>query len=393
MFLNLNLIMIIYLISSILFSIFFNFYSSFYLSLNYVNESLPYSYSEFFYILNFYLVFISGLSISLIFNYRFSFKKISFNGLNNFFYIRNITFKTLVLFSIYLFLFFFIYKDSFWIRDGYFDHKHVSATFLSFNLNFIYMFLKLFTIGLIILLGLYYKKNSFLSICLFIIIIIINISLASRIIQLYFITFIVIIYLQNKSSATLFFNFLISLFVTANIMYLREYPLHGFHNYLNILFSFNYPYFENFYRYIYYITSFSFYLSGLVLFNYEFNMVNFLVSIDPKFSFMNSWNYVSEELRFFNWMPFNGLGHLYTGGYQLVFIFSLLVGFLFNFIHHNLIKHQNILNIFIYFMGIYLIFLLNQYNLRSSCRIIYYIIILYSFMNIYKIVKNKIISR
>jgi hypothetical protein len=105
---------------------------------------------------------------------------------------------------------------------------------------------------------------------------------------------------------------------------------------------------------------------------------------------MNQWNSINSLLRFNDIFPFNGLGEIFSGGIILTFSVACIIGLVNNFIHSLLIKKQDIIQIILFILGVYLITLLNQYNLRSSFRIIYYIFIIQFFFMLLEILKKKL---
>lgn len=109
----------------------------------------------------------------------------------------------------------------------------------------------------------------------------------------------------------------------------------------------------------------------------------FYTSINPMPGFFTDWYQISDVLKVNKFMPFNTIGELLNHGIFIAISWNFMLGIYFSRLDKKvrlLINNATLLNVLlaIFIISIVIVFIVTttQYNLRSSMRLIYYLVFL-----------------
>ena len=123
-----------------------------------------------------------------------------------------------------------------------------------------------------------------------------------------------------------------------------------------------------------YVSAFSYSLTAY-LSDSMYYEVNYLwVSLDPRLGFMIGWPAVSENLKINPYAPYNTISELYFFGWSVVGAYYFAIGSIFALCERYSRNRSRILHFVVYISVLFFTIYSLQYNLRSSTRIIYYIL-------------------
>lgn len=274
------------------------------------------------------------------------------------------------------------------------DNLIVSDSYLENNIKLFSSLGNMTVLPFTMLLGLYYNnvKAFFKKILIIIIIsfiIIILFSRATRLLSLVPLFFWVgntIIGGQRINYFKFFLLLLFTLLLLSIPLYLRSGNSYGLLPNLEKMSHYNYnrllddlPIFFN--------NIFSSYSLVHQIYDYRFtyNISYYFVSINPMPGFLTNWYVIAPELRLNKYTPFNTIGELFLYGDLIAFFTTFLFGFFFGLLDLAYLKirlfAKNGTHIFFIAIPIVMAITSMQYNLRTTCRFVYYLIILSVLLN------------
>lgn len=244
-------------------------------------------------------------------------------------------------------------------------------------LKTIYLNLLIF---LSVLSGVLLRKNTFLSLLSLFAILLIGISLGSRMatidLLVFFITYSV--FIKKKKDVLIYYLFVIpfiTLFFGFNLSLRSESSGHGLLPYIRS--SLNNPsvILEYAIENIYYTFVFGFYATSETIKLYNENFGKLLTCISPLPGRMTDWYIISDNMRINKFAPFTAIGEL-SKFPIFSFFYYLFLGLFFaycdNFIKKSILNKKYLTSILLVLFLSLMIVLSYEYNLRASNRFIYY---------------------
>lgn len=265
-----------------------------------------------------------------------------------------------------------LYGKEIFIRDTYsVDYSKLGLMLLEYSLLF-----------LIFIGGVLYKEKRAFSRIIALFVTLLCIGFGSRMATIYLLVYffvIFILYLSRKRK-TIYLIFglpFILLFFGYNLS-LRFSENHGLGPYLYLPFSSSSEILKNTFFNIYYTLVFGVFATFKTLVKYPLNYDYLLTSLNPSPGFLTNWYTIFEDLRINPYVPFTGIGEIFSYP-KIAFFFYFFIGLF--FAHSEKIVQKLFLNKKIIFG--FILFLLTvafvpysfEYNLRSCVRFIYYAMI------------------
>lgn len=312
---------------------------------------------------------LSNKSKKLLFNKPFS--KVLFHK-----YILPKKTKTIILtlFIIIILLFLLTYGLGIFYRDEY----------LTSNARALQTITKLLSFVLSILLAFSYIENKFLSVFLFIILMLLTLGTGSRIGFLYFVIYIFLVFQSKgntlKNKGILVLNLVFSFFLLSFIMTLRLNDQHGVFPYLAMLFAEKNELLQSLNFNIYYSFIFGIFVSAQTIVLNVPDWNNIFISLNPATGAMAGWYNIAENMRIYPIVPYSSNGEVFTMGNGFTFSFYIILGAIVSYIDYKtrllFSIGRRVFGFIIVIMFLLYIVYSFEYNLRSSFRYIYYICVL-----------------
>lgn len=326
----------------------------------------------------FHLLAVCGFCLGVIFYYDFSPPKArrlfnsSLSDVFKFDYNLPESLKVLIhiFMGIIILLCAFSYGDLLFLRTEYLIDKNTSFITL----------MKLLSFVTVLMLGLTYKTQKWISIFYFFLIMTIATGTGSRLAVIYAIVFGLLIFISGSKSAVsklyLFFNVAAAFVYLAFLMSVRPLPSHGLIPYVESIFSDTSDITSNLVFNIYYTFIFGVFVSSKTIVGDTTTLNTILISINPLPGKWVGWYDVANSLRANRFAPYSANGEVFSMGKIFTGVFFMIIGLAFSFMESKmryLFKNRSkVFGFIISILCVLFVIYSFEYNLRSTMRYLYY---------------------
>lgn len=264
----------------------------------------------------------------------------------------------------------FSYGEMLFYRKEYLIEKNTSFITLMKLLSFI----------TVLMLGMTFKKQKWLSIFYFILIMIIATGTGSRLAVIYAIVFSLLIFITGKKSALskfyLILNVVFAFVYLAFLMSVRPLPNHGLVPYLESIFSNSSDIASNLVFNIYYTFIFGVFVTSKTLVGDATTFNTIMISVNPLPGKWVGWYDVANSLRANRFAPYSANGEVFTMGKIFTTVFFTFIGIAFSFMESKMrflfSNGSKVFGFIISILCILFVIYSFEYNLRSTMRYLYY---------------------
>jgi len=290
-----------------------------------------------------------------------------------------------------MFLYFLAYGKAILIRTEYLPEVNRSLVIMIKILSFVE----------VILLGIAYRKDKFVSNILFFLLILISMGTASRTVFLLILTYSSILFISqgntvlNKVKFTL--NIFLSFVFLAYLMQLRGLDSHGVIPYIKNIATSGDGFLRDFYFNIYYSLIFGVYVTIQTVQEAQPDWNILFVSLNPLPGFLAGWYEYAKDMRLTPYAPYSLHGRVFTMGKLFTIFYFFMTGLIFSFMERKVRVYLNNGNRVLAFIIILLLILHIvygfEYNLRSAFRYIYYAIFIIFISYLLRLIKPYLLKK
>jgi len=264
----------------------------------------------------------------------------------------------------------FSYGEMLFLREEYLIEKNTSFITL----------MKLLSFVTVLMLGVSYKNQKWISVFYFALIMLIATGTGSRLAVVYLLVFSLLIFISgNKSGLSKFYlgvNFVFSFVYLAFLMSVRSLSTHGLIPYVESVFTDSTDITSRLVFNVYYTFIFGIFVTSKTLVGDATTWNTILISVNPLPGKWVGWYDVANTLRANRFAPYSANGEVFSMGKIFTGVFFTLIGIAFSFMESKmrfLFKTGNkVFGFIIAILCILFVVYSFEYNLRSTMRYLYY---------------------
>lgn len=277
------------------------------------------------------------------------------------------------------------YGELLFFREDYLIEKNTSIITL----------MKLLSFVTVLMLGVSYKKQKWLSIGYFTIIILIATGTGSRLGVIYALVYALLIFMSTKSTLAsklgLVVNGILSFVYLAFLTSVRPLEFHGIVPYFSSIFGNETDVVSNLEFNIYYTFIFGIFVTSKTLVGNATDWGTIAISLNPLPGKWVGWYEIAGTLRANKYAPYTANGEVFTIGRIFTFLFFTVIGLAFGYLEHQMRKlflnGSKVFGFIVSILCVMFVIYSFEYNLRSSVRYIYYalvVLLVYNFIGKYR---------
>lgn len=277
------------------------------------------------------------------------------------------------------------YGELLFFREDYLIEKNTSIITL----------MKLLSFVTVLMLGVSYKKQKWLSIGYFTIIILIATGTGSRLGVIYALVYALLIFMSTKSTLAsklgLVVNGILSFVYLAFLTSVRPLEFHGIVPYFSSIFGNETDVVSNLEFNIYYTFIFGIFVTSKTLVGNATDWGTIAISLNPLPGKWVGWYEIAGTLRANKYAPYTANGEVFTMGRIFTFLFFTVIGLAFGYLEHQMRKlflsGSKVFGFIVSILCVMFVIYSFEYNLRSSVRYIYYalvVLLVYNFIGKYR---------
>lgn len=277
------------------------------------------------------------------------------------------------------------YGELLFFREDYLIEKNTSIITL----------MKLLSFVTVLMLGVSYKKQKWLSIGYFTIIILIATGTGSRLGVIYALVYALLIFMSTKSTLAsklgLVVNGILSFVYLAFLTSVRPLEFHGIVPYFSSIFGNETDVVSNLEFNIYYTFIFGIFVTSKTLVGNATDWGTIAISLNPLPGKWVGWYEIAGTLRANKYAPYTANGEVFTMGRIFTLLFFTVIGLAFGYLEHQMRKlflsGSKVFGFIVSILCVMFVIYSFEYNLRSSVRYIYYalvVLLVYNFIGKYR---------